>query len=294
MLPALVACAVAAALMVLFGRDHPSELGLAAYGETTVATPEPPSGNPVRNAFAVLAEAAGTRVFWILFATFLICGLSTNGLIQTHFIPLCADFGMAEVQAASVLAMMGIFNFVGTVASGWLSDRYDNRKLLFWYYGLRGLSLLWLPSSTFSLYGLSIFAVFYGLDWVATVPPTVKLSGQTFGREKAAMVFGWVFVGHQVGGCDRGLRRGHEPRRPRHLPAGLLPGRRGLPGGGGADPGCAEPAGAGAGAGLTRRALARPRRMPAQRPGPRPRAPGAAPGPGGMGPAGLEPATKPL
>jgi predicted MFS family arabinose efflux permease len=95
--------------------------------------------------------------------------------------------------------MMGVFDFVGTVASGWLSDRYDCRKLLFWYYGLRGLSLLWLPSSTFSFYGLSIFALFYGLDWIATVPPTVRISTGVFGREKGALVFGWVFMGHQLG-----------------------------------------------------------------------------------------------
>ena len=106
---------------------------------------------------------------------------------------------MLEVEAASVLAMMGAFDFVGTILSGWLSDRYDNRYLLFWYYGLRGLSLLFLPYSTFSLYGLSIFAVFYGLDWIATVPPTVKLAGKAFGREKAPLVFGWVFTGHQIG-----------------------------------------------------------------------------------------------
>ena len=177
MVPGLVVCAAATILMALFGRDHPSDIGLAAYGETTVTPPAAAVGNPVRNAFATLAEASGSKVFWILFVTFLICGLSTNGLIQTHFIPLCADFGMAEVQAASVLALMGLFNFIGTVASGWLSDRYDNRILLSWYYGLRGLSLLWLPSSTFSLYGLSIFALFYGLDWIATVPPTVRLAG---------------------------------------------------------------------------------------------------------------------
>ena len=197
--PGLGACALAAVLMVLFGRDHPSDLGLPAYGETEVKLPPPPTGNPVANAFSVLAEASRSRVFWILFVTFMICGLSTNGLLQTHFIPFCVDFGMAEVQAASVLAMMGIFDFIGTVASGWLSDRYDNRKLLFWYYGLRGLSLLWLPSSAFSLYGLAFFAVFYGLDWVATVPPTVKLAGAAFGREKAPIVFGWVFTAHQLG-----------------------------------------------------------------------------------------------
>jgi predicted MFS family arabinose efflux permease len=115
---------------------------------------------------------------------------------------------MAEVEAASVLAMMGAFDFVGTIASGWLSDRYDNRKLLFWYYGLRGLSLLFLPMSSFSLYGLSLFAVFYGLDWIATVPPTVKLAGQAFGRERAPLVFGWIFTAHQLGAAIAALGAG--------------------------------------------------------------------------------------
>jgi predicted MFS family arabinose efflux permease len=211
MAPGLAACALAGLLMVLLGRDHPSELGQAAYGETAApaaAPPARPAGNPVHTAFATLAEASGSRVFWILFATFLVCGLSTNGLIQTHFIPLCSDFGMAEVEAASVLALMAAFDFVGTIASGWLSDRYDNRKLLFWYYGLRGLSLLFLPMSSFSLYGLSLFAVFYGLDWIATVPPTVKLAGQAFGRERAPLVFGWVFTAHQLGAAVAALGAG--------------------------------------------------------------------------------------
>ncbi len=211
LLPGLAACALSGLLMWLLGRDDPAELGLNAYGETATAIaprPAPPAGNAVRNAFAALADAAQTRTFWILFVTFLICGLSTNGLIQTHFIPLCADFGMAEVEAASVLAMMGAFDFVGTIASGWLSDRYDNRKLLFWYYGLRGLSLLFLPMSSFSLYGLSLFAVFYGLDWIATVPPTVKLAGQAFGRERAPLVFGWIFTAHQLGAAIAALGAG--------------------------------------------------------------------------------------
>jgi len=149
--------------------------------------------------FATLRGVANNRVFWILFGTFFICGLSTNGLIQTHFISLCGDSGLSAVPAASVLAMMGGFDLVGTVLSGWLSNRYDNRKLLFWYYGLRGLSLFWLPYSEFTFYGLSMFALFYGLDWVATVPPTVKLVGATFGKERAGLVFGWVFAGHQLG-----------------------------------------------------------------------------------------------
>lgn len=202
MLPGLAACALAGLLFVLLGRDHPAQLGLAAYGEAPGTAPAPipsPSGNPVGAAFATLAEASRTRSFWILFATFLVCGLSTNGLIQTHFIPLCSDFGMAEIEAASVLALMGAFDFVGTIAAGWLSDRYDNRALLAWFYGLRGLSLLFLPMSDFTLVGLSFFAVFYGLDWIATVPPTVRLAGQSFGRERAPVVFGWIFTAHQIG-----------------------------------------------------------------------------------------------
>ena len=149
--------------------------------------------------FKALAEASRSGTFWILFATFFICGLSTNGLVQTHFISLCGDNGMGAVPAASVLAMMGAFDFVGTVLSGWLSDRYDNRKLLFWYYGLRGLSLFWLPHSEFTFYGLGLFAMFYGLDWIATVPPSVKLAGATFGPQKVGLVFGWIFAAHQIG-----------------------------------------------------------------------------------------------
>jgi MFS family permease len=135
-------------------------------------------------------------------------GWSTNGLVQTHFVALCADYGLAATAAASVLAMMGAFDFIGTIGSGWLSDRFDNRWLLFWYYGLRGLSLLYLPFTDFSFYGLSLFAVFYGLDWIATVPPTVKLTADRFGRERAGMVFGWIFTGHQLGAATAALTAG--------------------------------------------------------------------------------------
>ncbi len=200
LVPALVACTVTAVLVALLLRDRPADVGLRAYGEAADAPRAAvPTGSPVRMALGALREAAGQRVFWVLFGTFFICGLSTNGLIQTHFIPFCSDYGVGEVQAASALAAMGAFDMVGTIASGWLSDRYDARKLLFWYYGLRGLSLLFLPSSGFSLLGLGIFAAFYGLDWIATVPPTVRLAGQAFGRERAPLVFGWVFTGHQLG-----------------------------------------------------------------------------------------------
>jgi sugar phosphate permease len=199
MVPAAIACMVAATLMILVGRDHPGELGLASYGEATVLAAPPRRGGAATLALRALSDASTSKVFWVLFFTFFVCGLSTNGLIQTHFIPLCSDYGIPEVRAASMLALMGAFDFVGTIASGWLSDRLDNRWLLFWYYGLRGLALMFLPFTGFSTIGLGVFAVFYGLDWIATVPPTVKLAAQHFGRERAAVVFGWVFCAHQLG-----------------------------------------------------------------------------------------------
>jgi sugar phosphate permease len=202
-IPVFIACVVVAVLATLFMRDHPGSIGLRAFGEPEGGALEAPPARATRLNFLgpcqVLAEASRNRTFWILAGTVFICGLSTNGLLQTLVISLCGDNGMTAVPAASVLAMMGAFDLVGTTVSGYLSDRYDNRKLLFWYYGLRGLSLFWLPFSTYTFYGLSIFAMFYGLDWIATVPPTVKLAAQEFGKEKAGMIFGWVFAAHQLG-----------------------------------------------------------------------------------------------
>ena len=201
-LPIMAACIGVAVLALLFVRNQPSDVGLGPVGVPADAPQEAPLAVAPLNflaPFTTLAEAARHRTFWVLAASFFICGLSTNGLVQTHFISLCSDNGLAAVPAASVLAMMGAFDLVGTTLSGYLSDRYDNRKLLFWYYALRGLSLFWLPFSTFTLYGLSLFAMFYGLDWIATVPPTVKLAAQAFGKEKAGLVFGWVFAAHQLG-----------------------------------------------------------------------------------------------
>ena len=202
-LPVFASSALVTVLAWLFMRSRPNELGLRPFGADPAAALAPPAGPPAPLSlgapFAILRAVSGNRTFWLLFGTFFICGLSTNGLIQTHFISLCGDAGLAAVPAASVLAMMGAFDLVGTISSGWLSDRYDNRKLLFWYYGLRGLSLFWLPFSTYTFYGLSLFAMFYGLDWIATVPPTVKLAAQEFGRERAGMIFGWVFAAHQLG-----------------------------------------------------------------------------------------------
>jgi sugar phosphate permease len=204
-LPIVVGCALMALLVILLMSNRPSEIGLTSFGELpSAANAANSASGPTlalnfKTPFIALADAAKTQTFWILAGTFFICGLSTSGLVQTHFITLCGDNGMDALPAASVLAMMGIFDVVGTVTSGWLSDRYDNRKLLFWYYGLRGISLFWLPFSTFSIYGLSVFAMFYGLDWIATVPPTVKLAGAAFGKERVGMVFGWIFAAHQLG-----------------------------------------------------------------------------------------------
>ena len=183
------------------GVEQDSGFSVAPYGGDAIV-PAPVQqggmGTMLMSPLLALRDASRTHTFWVLFGTFFVCGASTNGLVQTHFISLCGDFGMAAVTAAGVLAMIGIFDFAGTVGSGWLSDRYDSRWLLFWYYGLRGLSLLYLPFTEFSFYGLSLFAVFYGLDWIATVPPTIRIAADRFG-DKANLVFGWIFAGHQLG-----------------------------------------------------------------------------------------------
>ena len=190
-------------IIALFLRDRPSDVGLMPYGETGEPKPAPAvHGNPLRMAFSTLREASRVRDFWLLAGTYFACGASTNGLIGTHLIPACIDNGFSEVTGAALLATMGVFNFIGTTSAGWLSDRFDNRILLSMYYGLRGLSLLILPYSFVNFYILSLFAVFYGLDWFATVSPTVRMITNTFGRDKAGMVYGWVFTAHQMGGAS--------------------------------------------------------------------------------------------
>ena len=202
-LTVVVAAIVIAMLLVLaLMRDYPAEVGLAPYGDRAVLpvpTRDKKLGELLLLPLKALYEVRGSTTFWVLFGTFFICGLSTNGLIQTHWISICGDFNIDAVRAAGMLAMVGIFDFVGTLFAGWLSDRYDNRYLLFWFYGLRGLSLIFLSLSGFGIASLTLFAVFYGLDWVATVPPTVKLAAEKFGREKVNVIFGWVFTGHQLG-----------------------------------------------------------------------------------------------
>jgi sugar phosphate permease len=201
----VITMAVLALLMapvVLFlMRDRPQEKGLLPLGQPAdVPVPTSALQNPFVAAVSALAEASRSREFWILAGSFFICGASTNGLIGTHLVPACMDHGMPEVQAAGLLAIMGIFDLIGTTGSGWLSDRFDNRLLLFAYYGLRGLSLLYLPLGFISEgHGLSVFAVFYGLDWIATVPPTVALARQAFGAEKTGLIFGWIMASHQAG-----------------------------------------------------------------------------------------------
>ncbi|WP_407649606.1 MFS transporter [Goodfellowiella coeruleoviolacea] len=198
------AALVVVPLVVWLLRDHPSDVGLRPYGApeepAVAAPPSAPANNAARRALTVLGQAARTRAFWLLAASFAICGMSTNGLVQTHFIPAAHDHGMPETTASGLLALVGIFDIAGTVLSGWLTDRFSSRWLLVWYYTLRGGSLLLLPHlfAPTAEPGIWVFIIFYGLDWVATVPPTVALCRQAFG-EAAPIVFGWVFAAHQLG-----------------------------------------------------------------------------------------------
>jgi sugar phosphate permease len=189
-------------LAVFFLRNFPQDVGLRPYGAT--ANDEDPRPRLVKNPFTgalkTLTSSLQVRDFWLLAGSFFICGLTTSGLIGTHLIPFARECGLSEVTAASLLAVIGVFDILGTMGSGWLSDRFDSRWLLFWYYGLRGLSLMFLPVAyDFGFYGLMLFVVFYGLDWVATVPPTVRLTADIFGKANVGTVYAWIFASHQVG-----------------------------------------------------------------------------------------------
>lgn len=203
-----------APLAYLALREYPADLGLAPYGGDVVLPPPAPSPGAARVAISGLTRAARTRPFWLLAGGFAICGATTNGLVGTHFIPAAHDHGMPTTTAASLLALVGLFDIVGTVFSGWLTDRVDSRMLLGAYYALRGLSLL-VVSQLFASSphpSMLVFIVFYGLDWVATVPPTVTLCRQYYG-DAGPVVFGWVFASHQVGAAiaatAAGLTRDH-------------------------------------------------------------------------------------
>ncbi len=207
----LVISAVAALLILpvsAFLWDRPVDRGVPPYGGTVILPRVPMAVNPARRALGALGTGLGNRDFWLLAGSFFVCGASTNGLIGTHLIPACVDHGIPEVTAAGLLAAMGVLDMVGTTLSGWLSDRWDNRMLLAWYYGLRGLSLLFLPFAFDAGFdgigyaGLGLFAVFYGLDWIATVPPTVRLAARCFGEENAPVMFGWIAASHQLGAAS--------------------------------------------------------------------------------------------
>ncbi|SOC40613.1 MFS transporter [Ureibacillus acetophenoni] len=190
-------------IILLFIKNSPKDIGILPYGQTEDIDElnKSQNGNPIAIAFNGLFVAVKSKEFWLLAGSFFVCGFSTNGLIGTHFISFCISFGIPLVTAASLLSFMGVFNMVGTTLSGWLSDRIDNRWLLFWYYLLRGGSLVLLPFALMdgNITWIMVFTVFYGLDWVATVPPTINLSRQIFGLQNSAIIYGWIYAAHQVG-----------------------------------------------------------------------------------------------
>ncbi len=222
-------------LVAVFMRNDPRELGLRPLGAAAAPpVPTAPPGEPAARpgpgsvggaALGGLGQGLRSREFWLLAGSFYICGASTNGLIGTHLIPACMEHGIPEVMAAGLLAAMGVFDLIGTTVSGWLSDRWDSRYLLAWYYGLRGLSLLFLPAALGNQLlglaafrtpfafgaaplGLVVFAVFYGLDWVATVPPTVRLAADVFGKARVGIMFGWIAAAHQLGAATAAFGAG--------------------------------------------------------------------------------------
>ncbi len=192
-----IVAAIALVPTLLLMRDDPASVGLRPYGATDEPTVAPQQGDS-HSAGAVMSQALRSPTFWLLALTFFVCGATSNGLIGVHFIPYAVECGVGQVAAAGILSLMGMFNFVGTIASGWLTDRIDPRKLLCAYYGFRGLSLLILPF-TVNQTGLVIFAILFGLDYIATVPPTVALTADTFGRKHVGLVYGWIFFAHQIG-----------------------------------------------------------------------------------------------
>jgi len=192
----------------IFLKEKPSDLGMLPFGAPDDWQPPVKSTMPAAKlAIVTLKEASAHKDFWYLTGSFFVCGLSTSGLIGTHFIPAAHDHGMPQVTAASLLALIGVFDVIGTLCSGWLTDKFDPRKLLFFYYSLRGLSLFLLPSILFESVHPStlVFVIFYGLDWVATVPPTIMLCRTVLGPDRGTVIYGWVFAAHQIGGSIAAL-----------------------------------------------------------------------------------------
>lgn len=193
----------------LLMRETPAQIGLGRHGEAADAPPPEPA--PPARAFlalTVLRGAARSRTFWLLFAGFFVCGFTTNGLVATHLIAYCGDRGIAPFAAAGLLSLMGVFDLVGGMGSGWLTDRYDPRRLLIVYFTVRGLSLLAFPFLSLDAVSLTAFAIFFGLDWIATVPPTLKLTNARFGEAQGPIVYGWIFTGHQAGAAAAAIGAG--------------------------------------------------------------------------------------
>ncbi|HEY0757919.1 MAG TPA: MFS transporter [Acidisarcina sp.] len=203
-----VTAAIVFCIVFFLLKDYPAELSLHPFGTEAGEETSVEQERALRPMEA-LRHVSTSSAFWLLAGSFFICGASTNGLIGTHLIPACHDYGIPEVRAAGLLAMMGVFDIVGTTGSGWLSDRMSSRYLLFAYYVLRGISLLFLPSTlSHGHSALSWFAVFYGLDWVATVPPTVRLVTDCFGRQNTGVIFGWIMAAHQLGAAIAAMGAG--------------------------------------------------------------------------------------
>ncbi|HVY15080.1 MAG TPA: MFS transporter [Rhodopila sp.] len=203
------AIAIAIPLVAILLPESPAAVGLPAFGTTEIVPDAVHSGhNPFGVAFIALGKASKSPDFWLLCLTFGVCGFSTNGLINTHLIAYCADHGIPEMQGASILAVIGIFSLIGSTMSGYLCDRFNPRVLLFWYYGLRGLSLVLMPFSDFGGLSLGVFSIFYGLDWVATGPATFALTNEVFGRRDAPVIVAWIFAAHQIGGSAAALGAG--------------------------------------------------------------------------------------
>jgi MFS family permease len=188
-------------LLMILLPESPAEIGLGPYGSVTAPSPPVHAGNPFTVAFHGLFRAVRSGDFWLLALSFGVCGFSTSGLIHTHLIAFCADRGISEIHGATLLAVIGVFSLIGSAGSGWLCDRFNPRVLLFWYYSLRGLSLMAVPFTQFDIVSLSLVSIFYGLDWVATGPATFALTNEVFGRKDTPVIIAWIFAFHQIGGA---------------------------------------------------------------------------------------------
>ena len=203
-IPGVTGAGVCLLLFVFFGKNWPSDLSLMPYGaETNPNIAKTEQGeNPVKKSFAVLFNCSKHPGFWILSSTFFICGFTSNGLVSQHFIPFCADNNVGIIVASSYLATIGLFNFIGSIGSGWLADKFDNYKLLATFYGVRGLSLVYLPFSSLDVFYLTLWAIFFGLDFIATIPPTGRFCSKFFGSIDGPIAFAWIFSIHQIGAAS--------------------------------------------------------------------------------------------